>query len=421
MVHFVDALLPHCTIRGTKSSQICQFSGIPYAEPPIGELRFAAPKPVRLQGTLDATLQAPIAPQKPSRLQDAMGACDARQDEDCLRLNIWTPAADDGCRPVVVWLHGGAWQSGGILPWYDGATLAVEGDIVVVAVGYRLGSLGWLPIPGATPNAGLLDQEQAIDWVIDNIKAFGGNPEAITLMGQSAGASSICAMLTRRPRFSRAILQSASLGRGWRSNAEGTEISAAYLEACGVRSVDEARALPVQTLLDAQDHPLVLQTLRLEGSGRSLFAPVRDGTVLPENLAQVLEEATERIDVLMSYTRDEMAAFPNGGVDPASTKIGDEIFGSPARTWAKKASMHGKASWLCRFDVAPTTRFGACHCIDLPFMFGNLDSFKSAPMLHGLDPARAQTLSKRVRRSWIQFIRHESPGWPEAPHEEVLS
>ena len=142
-----------------------------------------------------------------------MGDFDAPQSEDCLHLTVWTPAADAQRRPVVVWLHGGAWQSGaGALDWYDGARLAGRGDVVVVAVNYRLAALGWLHVPGQTANVGLLDQEAAIDWVMDNIDALGGDPERVTLMGQSAGASSICAMLARRPRFSRAILQSAALG-----------------------------------------------------------------------------------------------------------------------------------------------------------------------------------------------------------------
>ena len=202
----VEVGLPQGTLRGLRAAGISRFCGIPYGQAPIGPLRFAAPEPACWSGQLNVTGPAPIAPQLPSRLRDAMGDFIATQDEDCLRLTIWTPGTDAARRPVVIWLHGGAWQSGGILPWYDGARLAAQGDVVVVAVSYRLAALGWLALPGGMPNAGLLDQELAVDWVIKHIAAFGGDPAALTLMGQSAGASSICAMLARQPRFSRAIL-----------------------------------------------------------------------------------------------------------------------------------------------------------------------------------------------------------------------
>lgn len=417
----VEVGLPQGTLRGLRTAGISRFSGIPYGQAPLGPLRFAPPEPARWSGQLDVTGPAPIAPQLPSRLRDAMGDFIATQDEDCLRLTIWTPGTDAARRPVVIWLHGGAWQSGGILPWYDGARLAAQGDVVVVAVSYRLAALGWLTLPGGTPNAGLLDQELAVDWVIKHIAAFGGDPTALTLMGQSAGASSICAMLARQPRFSRAILQSAALGRGWRSAAQSEKLAQAYMNACGVRSLDEARELPVSTLLAAQQHPVVLQALQDEGSGRSLFAPVRDGAILPEDMDAALARAVTHADVLVSYTRDEMAAFPGQGVNAASAALGDEFFDRPARAWAANAASHGRQSWLARFDVAPTARFGACHCIELPFVFGNLDAFAHAPMLRGLSISAAASLSQQTQRAWIAFIRGQSPGWLPAPHQHVLT
>ncbi|MEI8400535.1 MAG: carboxylesterase family protein [Alcaligenaceae bacterium] len=213
----VSVTLKQGVVTGLQSQIVTRFLGLRYAQAPTGALRFAAPQPLGPQPMFDATQAGPVCPQRPSRLRNVMGDFEAVQDEDCLRLSIWTPACDQGKRPVVVWLHGGAWQSGGgALPWYDGARLAVRGDCIVVGVNYRLAALGWLFVPGQTANVGLLDEEAAVSWVVENIEHFGGDPARVTLMGQSAGGFNIAAMLARQPLFTRALLQSASLGRGFR-------------------------------------------------------------------------------------------------------------------------------------------------------------------------------------------------------------
>lgn len=461
----VQATLPAGTLTGVQErGGVCRFSAIPYARPPVGKLRFAPPEAATWQGELNATRPGPVAPQLPSRLRDAMGDFNAPQSEDCLHLTVWTPAADGARRPVVVWLHGGAWQSGGgALDWYDGSALAARGDLVVVAVNYRLAALGWLYVPGQTANVGLLDQEAAIDWVFDNITGLGGDPERVTVMGQSAGASSICAMLARKPRFSRAILQSAALGRGFRSAAQAQALGQAFLEAAGVASLDAARALPVSALLAAQQSPAVAEVLRAEGSSRSQFCPVLDGHVLPEDIAPALQRAVSRADVLVAYTRNEMAAFPGyvanatkaegqaatddhacAQLDPShldhvkpghvdhighadhvvaafDDPIGDQVFGAPSRAWARAAATQGRQAWLARFDVAPTARFMACHCIELPFVFDTVSAFGDAPMLAGLDAAHAQRLTAQTQQAWIAFIRGDAPDWPMAPHLHVFA
>jgi len=128
-----------------------------------------------------------------------------------------------------------------------------------------------------------------------------------------------------------------------------------------------------------------------------------------------------RADVLVSYTRDEMAAFPGEGRGEASAARSETLFGAPARTWARSASEAGRRAWLARFDVGPSERFGACHCVELPFTFGNLDRFDGAPMLQGLPRAQAEALSRRVRAAWIAFIRGQAPGWPAAPFEQPFA
>jgi len=422
MSQTVQAALRTGTLTGVREGGVCRYGAIPYAQAPVGRLRFAPPRPASWRGNLDATRPGAIAPQLPSRLRGAMGDFEAAQSEDCLHLTVWTPGADKRRRPVVVWLHGGAWQSGaGALDWYDGSRLAQRGDVVVVAVNYRLAALGWLHVPGQTANVGLLDQEAAIDWVLDNIQDLGGDPERVTVMGQSAGASSICAMLARKPRFSRAILQSAALGRGFRSARQADALGRAFLRAAGAETLDAARELPVAALLAAQQAPEVAEALRAEGSSRSLFGPVLDGEILPLDIAPALKRAASRADVLVCYTRDEMAAFPGNAADAAGQQLGEDVFGAPSRQWAQEAIAQGREAWLARFDVAPTSRFGACHCIELPFVFDTLRAFSAAPMLAGLPPDQAGQLARRTQAAWIAFIRGDAPGWPAAPHMQILA
>lgn len=419
MTETIDAVIRNGTLTGTKSNDLCRFDAIPYAEAPVGDLRFKPPVAARWQGTLDATRPGPVPPQLPSRLRKAMGDFDAEQAEDCLQLTVWTPGVDEKRRPVVVWLHGGAWQSGGgALAWYDGTQLAERGDLVVVGVNYRLAALGWLYLPEQGSNLGLLDQELALAWVADHIASFGGDPSRITVMGQSAGGSNIAAMLARQPRFHRAIMQSASLGRGFRTIEQARRLSAAFLEAIGAKDVDDARKVAVDALLQAQQAPGVVEALAAEGTGRSLFCPVLDGVVLPVDIDPALTAATGKVDVLIGYTHNEMAAFPGMSTDDASQAVGERIFGTPARAWAEQAIAQGRQAWGYRFDLAPTETLGACHCIELPFVFGTLRAFDGAPMLAGLAHDHARRLSDEMQRAWIAFIHGDAPPWALAPHFE---
>lgn len=418
----VHALLPQGSVTGVHDAGACRFSAIPYGRAPVGDLRFRPPVAADWRGSLDATRPGPVAPQLPSRLRGAMGDFEAPQSEDCLHLTVWTPAADAGKRPVLVWLHGGAWQSGaGALDWYSGAGLAARGDIVVVAPNYRLAALGWIGVPGETSNVGLLDQELALDWVAEHIDAFGGDPQCVTVMGQSAGGMSIAGMLMRRPRFKRVILQSASLGRGFRSAAQAAEIAGIFLQAAGAETLAQARTLPIEALLQAQRAKPVTEWLAAEGANRALFGPVADGDVLPLDAQQALERASGHVDCIVGSTRDEMAAFPGLGNSPDAARLGEEVFGAPARQWASDASRHGRRAWSYRFDLAPNEDFGACHCIELPFVFGSLTAFAQAPMLRGARADDAGRLVDTLQRAWIAFIRDGNPGWPMWPTQQLFS
>ena len=185
-------------VRGNTGAGCSTFLGVPFAAPPTGSLRWAPPTPaVPWEGERDATAYGPAAWQATGGPLDGlvpgMGSDD--QGDDCLNLNVWTPAPDDAGRPVMVWIHGGAYALGaGSLGVYDGTRLATATDTVVVTVNYRLGALGFMVLddPSTTPNVGLLDLVAGLEWVRDNIAGFGGDPDRVTIFGESAGAAACC-------------------------------------------------------------------------------------------------------------------------------------------------------------------------------------------------------------------------------------
>ena len=212
----------------THRQSVLRFSGIPFAASIAGANRFRAPQPERRwDEPRECTSWGDICPQGESAMSKMLGASAIVTGDDCLNLNVWTPGIDDAARPVMVWIHGGAYVSGsGSTPWYDGQRFAANHDVVVVTVNYRLGALGYLDlsrvVPDAanpansdgvvvTPNCGLLDQIAALEWVQECITAFGGDPKNVTVFGESAGAMSIGALLGAPAvsgLFRRAILQS---------------------------------------------------------------------------------------------------------------------------------------------------------------------------------------------------------------------
>lgn len=416
----VEVAAGAATLAGVRSAGVSRFSAIRYALPPTGPRRFEAPVPAPLEGRIDATRAGAIAPQLPSLLHRTIGDIHAPQSEDCLHLTVWTPEADQGRRPVLVWFHGGAWQSGGgALDWYDGAGLARRGNIVVVAVNYRLGALGWLYTESTGGNLGLLDQELALQWVADHIASLGGDPDQVTAMGQSAGGTCVAALLTRKPAFRRAILQSAPLARGFRSPVAASALGRALLEAAGMPNLEAAKLLPADRLLQAQQSPRVLEVHRGLADGRGLFCPVLDGRTLPRAFDS--RAAAGVVDVVVGANRNEMAAFPGQGVNPESDALGERLFSAPARQWAADARASGRKAWAYRFDAAPSIRFGACHCIELPFVFGNLEAFSSAPMLQGLEPGMADRLTHALQDAWLAFASGGEPPWRQSPYVHVFN
>ena len=201
------------------------FRGIPFAAPPVGALRFRPPQPVApWSGVREALTFGPMAPQLPSALEALAGNTPLGQSEDCLTLNVWTPACDGAKRPVMVWIHGGGFTTGtAASPWYSGTNLALQGDVVVVTANYRLGALGFMHLAdvggeawGSSANCGILDQVAALRWVRDNVAGFGGDPDNVTVFGESAGGCSVVTLLATpaaKGLFHKAIAESASVAQ----------------------------------------------------------------------------------------------------------------------------------------------------------------------------------------------------------------
>jgi para-nitrobenzyl esterase len=251
-------------MRGVHEEGVLAFRGIPYAQPPIGPLRFRPPhKPVAWDGVRDACDYGPAPMQVNNPFSSQIGLPPAVH-EDCLFLNVWTPAADDAHRPVLVWLHGGAFVFGaGSLPLFNGARLAARGDVVVVTLNYRLGLFGFLRGTGvcgdgldSTGHEGLLDQIAALEWVRDEIGGFGGDPHNVTVFGQSAGAGS-AALLMIMPRahdlVHKVIQQSGGLALGHMPEAADA-VMRRILEAAGLSPAQagQLRDWPAARLLDLQ-------------------------------------------------------------------------------------------------------------------------------------------------------------------------
>ena len=213
-------------LEGIYEDGLYVFKGIPYAAPPVGPLRWLPPQPPeKWDGVRPAKEFGAIAPQNAMPMADAVAPVfDEPQDEDCLFLNIWTPGLDDAKRPVMFWIHGGAFIIGaGTESFLDGNNLARRGDVVIVSINYRMGALGFInlrEITGgkvpATGNEGLLDQVAALEWVQDNIAAFGGDPDNVTVFGFSAGGMSIGNLLglpAARGKFHKAINRSGAVSK----------------------------------------------------------------------------------------------------------------------------------------------------------------------------------------------------------------
>ncbi|MHA2260545.1 MAG: carboxylesterase/lipase family protein [Promethearchaeota archaeon] len=306
----------------TENEIIC-FKGIPYAEPPIGELRFSPPHPKkRWEGVLDARNFGPIAPQPVLRLSSI--DLPEQSEADCLTLNIWTPALDDKKRTVMFWIHGGAFEMGS--GRYNGESLAKRGDVVIVSINYRLGALGFLYVPGKTANVGLLDQVLALKWVKNNINSFGGNANDICVFGESAGGESISALLampTAKELFKRAIIQS-NVCDPYNLKPKKAEVfSKRIFEIVGVKYDDLAslRKVPFEKLVKSytkaqiglSDLPMIID----------YYPPYIDGKILPQNPFEAISKGFAKdVEILAGTNENEHKLWTL--MDPKANKITEE-------------------------------------------------------------------------------------------------
>jgi len=437
------------------------FRAIPYAAPPTGALRWRPPHPpAEWHEVRDATKAGPAAPQPRGGALDSlvpdMAVGDI--DEDCLTVDVWTPAVDAGARPVLVWFHGGAFTIGNAsLASYDGARLAANEDVVVVNANYRLGALGYLVIdhPDAAANCGLLDQIAALEWVRDNIAGFGGDPGRVAVFGESAGAGSVLSLLsTTRSEglFHAAIVQSGATDLVL-DRSRALEVSRTVAQHAGIDANDLQawRGLPVDALLDAQ---VAAAGALFATVGMMPFHPAVDGDVLQHDWLEATRLGISRdVSLLIGTTLDEMALFasldptlesftderlrarlakmhpdPDALLDAYSTADGADA--TPAQRWtrvrtdtamwlpalriAEAHASHQPDTWMYRFDWrAAAEELGACHGIDIPFPFDTIDrrgwdSFVA-------DATGARRLARAMQGAWAAMARNGAPATDRLP------
>ena len=465
-------------VRGASTVGIHSFKGIPYGVLPAGRNRFMPPEPAQpWAGVRDALAYAGHAWQLPNRpkrrpvLETLLGPADTTpENENCLTLNVWTRGLDDGAkRPVMVWLHGGAFGYGsGNRAVTDGANLARRGDVVVVSVNHRLNIFGFLhladiggPAWAHSGNAGMLDIVAALRWVRDNIKPFGGDPGNVTIFGESGGGgkvSVLLAMPAARGLFHRAIIQSgAAIRVSTRERANA--LAEAVLKELGVgrNECERLQILPADRLLAA-----IAPAARAVGRSRWPlldrydFGPVVDGSDLLQHPAEPDAPAlADEIPLMVGGTREESAFFLadddavwNGGLSEAELRqrvaaiAGDKTddllaayrrampMASPAdrliaaltgsNFWIRSVLLAERYAPLRRAPVymysldwqspAHDGRVKAHHAMDLPFVFDNVDVADTTAGAPG-----ARELAARISATWITFARNGIPGNPATP------
>jgi len=439
---------------------VVAFLGLPFAEAPVGELRFRPPVPVESwDSPLDASEFGPACPQPVEPGQ----ALYQNQSEDCLTLNVWTPSADGGKRPVMVWVHGGGWVYEGTEdPLYSGAKLAARGDVVVVSMEYRLGAFGFSHFEDieGSGNAGLLDQALAFEWVHDQIAAFGGDPDNVTLFGESAGgmsATALMAMPRAKGLFHKAIAQSGAGGTA-REAAYAKAVADKFLAAAGVSDVAELSEMTTAELLAAQD--LLIEDAFLEDL---LFGTVVDGVVVPEPPIQAIAKgsaagvplltgttkdetrlwiiyvdllANVPLNVVLSFVPSGARAIPDGktvqdvidlyaanrtGAEPGvvTHAAGTDIFFRlPAIRLVEAQLAHQpNNTFLYRFDWPPPAPaypeydLGAPHASELAFMFGTPEGWTEIYGTGGIP----NELRDQMMDAWIAFAKTGDPNHPNMP------
>ncbi|GHG52615.1 carboxylesterase/lipase family protein [Streptomyces griseocarneus] len=443
-------------VRGEWGEGLAVFRGISYARPPVGALRFAAPEaPEAWDGVREAVRFGPPPPQSgPFRVTEG------RDGTDWLTLNVWSPDPGGPGLPVLVWIPGGGYISGySGDPMYEATPLARHSGLVVVTLNYRLGAEGFAELPGAPSNRGLLDQIAALRWVRENIGRFGGDPDRVTVFGQSAGAGSIATLMAAPAAdglFRRAVTQSVPGLYATPALAAGIAGSlAARLGAeptvAGLGAIDPWRLAdaigPLMDELPARED--VWGHLARTGVA---FCPVVDGDVVPDVPWRTLRDGrASGIDLLTGHTRDEFRPF----LVATGRQVTEEEAGAALRAFAPRPD--GERAYRAAYPDAPPARLfdhvhsdvlfripsvhladahsagggtahlyelcwpapaqggalGSGHGLDVHLLFGNYASPAAALYFpEGTPPDEALAVGDEIRRSWTSFAAHGDPGWP---------
>ena len=452
-------------IRGYEGDDVKIFKGIPYAEPPIGELRLNTPKPKEpWNGMLDASEYRPIVPQ-PLPVTDFFPP-PPQSEEECLNLNIWTPGCDNMKRPVLFWIHGGShiYGSGRLL---NGRSISRTGDIVLVSINYRLGPLGYLYIPGAPTNIGQLDQILALEWVRDNIESFGGDPSNVTIFGESAGATSVCTLMVMpkaKGLFDRAISESSAV-QPYAFEVSGRKSTAEMiLKELNLSNDDFSgyRKLPVEDIIKAfmkAQEKALLDRKALE------FRPFIDNDTLPQHPIKAIQDGyAKNIELIVGTNLEEwrfwrvfepkfeeygesrirkritnsmklngedetkldemITLYKNSrkenGVDMDIYDIHDAymsdlIFRAPSIKFAEAQSKHQKNTYMYMFNwKSPFQggRYGAMHAMEIAFVFGGFweDDLWTFPK----KTDETEVLSRNMMNYWVSFARNGNPKFNNA-------
>ena len=412
------------TIEGLDTADVMVFRGIPYAAPPVGELRWRPPQSAKSwPGVRDAKKLGHNCIQH--QPYDDIDPFKAGVSEDCLYLNVWTNALDQRAskRPVLVWIHGGGfWAGFGGEERHNGARLAQKGA-VVVTVNYRLGPFGFLAHPAlaaesprhAAGNYGLLDQIAALQWVQRNIARFGGDPARVTIFGESAGGMSVGSLIASplaKGLFQRAILESGTgVSIGIQSRDTARAIATRFAESVGVRGdrTDAARrlrAISADTLLAASLSPG-------NGSGGPRFFPTVDGWVLPHPVDSAIAlGAANIVPVVAGSNRDE----------------GDDWMGAPTRSFARLMSARGAPTYVYIFsrvgDDSVNRKRGAYHSAEITFVFGRPHPILASAGTTTYDSTVAEAMSDY----WVAFGTSGDPNgpptagkWPRWPRYDAAT
>ena len=427
-------------LSGTSWNGVKVFKGIPFAAPPVGDLRWKAPQPVvPWSGVKSADAFAPQCMQTSYPAGSPYAMAPAAQGEDCLYLNVWTAAAAGAKRPVMVWIHGGAWTRGASsIPTYDGAALAQKG-VVVVTTNYRLGVFGFLAHPELTAespnhasgNYAILDHIAALKWVQKNIAQFGGDPSRVTIFGESAGSwsvNTVQATPLAKGLFHRAIGESGAQFASATRLADAEKSGTAFATAAGADSVKALRAVPAEKLNTmAARVGINVDGYVLPDTVRAIFAQKKQNDVpvlvgsnanewttlsSPATFPKTLDDYRRRIAAQYAGFEKEIdAAYPvKSDADIAEAMLGmgrDTTFTLEMRTWARMVSAGGKKAFVYFFSHVPPSpnakTWGAYHASEISYVFGTLKN-RDWPYTE-----TDFTLSEKMAGYWTNFAATGDP------------